>query len=128
MWDALGYHNIAATFSATNLYANDVAAIPSLHAAYPLMIALLYWGVCRPAARIVMALYVAIMALTLVYTAEHYVVDILLAALRRRHGVRDATPLAGDRARSGPARLLAFRRAEDREGAAVLHESDHVRE
>ena len=43
LWDYLGYHNIAGLFSGMNIYANDVAAIPSLHAAYPVMIAMFFW-------------------------------------------------------------------------------------
>ena len=35
LWDYLGRHDIASTFSGGNVLANDVAAIPSLHAAYP---------------------------------------------------------------------------------------------
>jgi hypothetical protein len=58
-------------------YANPVAAVPSLHAAYTLLIALFLWrwaGRARP----LLAAYPVAMAFVLVYTAEHYVVDILL--------------------------------------------------
>jgi hypothetical protein len=58
-------------------YANPVAAVPSLHAAYTLLIALFLWrwaGRARP----LLAAYPVAMAFALVYTAEHYVVDILL--------------------------------------------------
>ena len=78
LWEQLGRSDVAATFSGTNVLANDVAAIPSLHGAYPLMIALFFWPTSRPSIRIAMALYVGLMALTLVYMAEHYVVDILI--------------------------------------------------
>jgi len=80
-WDYLGLHTIAGFFSGTNIYANDVAAIPSLHAAYPVMIALAFWERRRWAARAGLALYAIAMVLVLVYTAEHYVVDILLGWL-----------------------------------------------
>src|SRR5262249_10138101 len=80
-WDYLGLHNIAVLFSGTNIYANDIAAIPSLHAAYPLMIAIVFWKHRGWAVRAAMVLYVIVMALVLVYTAEHYVVDILLGWL-----------------------------------------------
>jgi hypothetical protein len=80
-WDYLGLHNIAVLFSGTNIYANDIAAIPSLHAAYPLMIAIMFWKHRGWAMRVGMTLYVIVMALVLVYTAEHYVVDILLGWL-----------------------------------------------
>jgi membrane-associated phospholipid phosphatase len=54
-----------------------VAAVPSLHAAYTLLITLFLWraaGRMRP----LLALYPLAMAFALVYAAEHYVVDILL--------------------------------------------------
>ncbi len=81
VWEHLGQHAIAQTFSGSNVYANDVAAIPSLHAAYPVMIAMFFWSGARPAARALLALYAVSMALVLVYSAEHYVVDILLGWL-----------------------------------------------
>jgi hypothetical protein len=58
-------------------YANPVAAVPSLHAAYTLLIALVLWRSVRKA-RPFLAAYPVAMAFALVYTAEHYVVDILL--------------------------------------------------
>ena len=59
-------------------YANDVAAVPSLHAAYALLITLFLWPIVRGPWRIVIAAYPLAMAFALVYTAEHYVVDVLL--------------------------------------------------
>jgi hypothetical protein len=58
-------------------YSNQVAAVPSLHAAYTLLFTVFLWrwaGRARP----LLALYPAAMAFALVYTAEHYLVDILL--------------------------------------------------
>jgi len=59
-------------------YANPVAAVPSLHAAYTLLITLFLWRSAPRWARPLLALYPLAMAFALVYTAEHYVVDILL--------------------------------------------------
>ena len=59
-------------------YANDVAAVPSLHAAYALLIALFLWRIARWPWRIPLALYPVAMAFALVYSAEHYVSDVLL--------------------------------------------------
>jgi hypothetical protein len=59
-------------------YSNPVAAIPSLHAAYTLLIALFLWRIVPRWARPLLAAYPAAMAFALVYTAEHYVIDILL--------------------------------------------------
>jgi hypothetical protein len=60
-------------------YSNPVAAVPSLHAAYTLLITLSLWRAARWTwARALLALYPLAMAFALVYSAEHYVVDILL--------------------------------------------------
>jgi membrane-associated phospholipid phosphatase len=59
-------------------YANDVAAVPSLHAAYALLIALFLWPLARRRwQRALIAAYPLAMAWALVYTGEHYVVDVL---------------------------------------------------
>ena len=57
---------------------NLVAAIPSLHAALSAAIAVFLWRRVHRRWRPVLAAYVGIMAFTLVYSAEHYVIDILL--------------------------------------------------
>jgi membrane-associated phospholipid phosphatase len=59
-------------------YSNPVAAMPSLHAAIPMMLALFFWSRARWWLRAVLASYVLAMAVTLVYTGEHYVIDELL--------------------------------------------------
>ena len=59
-------------------YSNPVAAVPSLHAAYTLLVTLFLWRVAPRWGRVLLALYPPAMAFALVYTAEHYVVDILL--------------------------------------------------
>jgi hypothetical protein len=58
-------------------YANDVAAVPSLHAALSLLVVLVVWP-RRAWARVLVAAYPLAMAFAIVYTAEHYVVDALL--------------------------------------------------
>lgn len=60
------------------VYANDVAAVPSLHASYTLLIALFFIRRLRSRWRHVLWLYPLAMAFALVYTGEHYVVDVLL--------------------------------------------------
>ena len=59
-------------------YANPVAAVPSLHAAFTLLVVLILWRRVGGWARVLLAGYVWAMAFALVYTAEHYFVDILL--------------------------------------------------
>lgn len=58
-------------------YANDVAAVPSLHAALALLVAMTVWP-RRWWARALVAAYPLAMALAIVYTGEHYVADVLL--------------------------------------------------
>jgi len=49
--------------------------MPSLHAAYPMLLLLFFWKRARPAVRAVLVSYVLAMAFTLVYTGEHFVLD-----------------------------------------------------
>jgi hypothetical protein len=62
---------------AENKFANKVAAVPSLHAAFPMLMLLFFWS-SGWGSRIFFGLYTLAMGTTLVYTAEHYVSDILL--------------------------------------------------
>lgn len=55
---------------------NPVAAMPSLHAGAALLVALFVWPSVGAAARVALATYAVAMAVTLVYTGEHYVVDV----------------------------------------------------
>ncbi len=57
---------------------NLVAAIPSLHAGLTAAVAAFLWTRVQRKWRPFLVAYVLIMAFTLVYTAEHYVIDILL--------------------------------------------------
>lgn len=56
---------------------NPVAAMPSLHAGAALLVALFLWSAVSRLWRVVLLGYAVAMALTLVYTGEHYVVDIV---------------------------------------------------
>jgi hypothetical protein len=58
-------------------YANDVAAVPSLHAALALLVAMSVWP-RHWWARALVAAYPLAMAFAIVYTGEHYVADVLL--------------------------------------------------
>jgi len=59
-------------------YANDVAAVPSLHTAFALLIAITLWPRKRKWLRPLVALYPLAMAFTLIYTGEHYFSDVAL--------------------------------------------------
>lgn len=54
-----------------------MAAMPSLHAGAALLVALFLWPAVSRLWRVVLLGYAVAMALTLVYTGEHYVVDIV---------------------------------------------------
>jgi membrane-associated phospholipid phosphatase len=55
---------------------NSVAAMPSLHAAFPLLLTLMLWRL-RPRWAPMAMLYTLAMAVAVVYLGEHYVVDVL---------------------------------------------------
>ncbi|HEY7633635.1 MAG TPA: phosphatase PAP2 family protein [Thermoleophilaceae bacterium] len=78
MWQHVHVYPAAALFETGNNYVNDVAAIPSLHAAYTLLVVLFFWGMVKPWARAALLLYPLAMGFTLVYTGEHYVFDVVL--------------------------------------------------
>jgi hypothetical protein len=67
-----------AVFARGGHYANDVAALPSLHAAEALLVSLFLWRLVPRFARPLLVLYPVAMGLALVYTGEHYVTDILI--------------------------------------------------
>jgi hypothetical protein len=91
-------------------YANDVAAVPSLHAALALLVALSVWP-RRWWARALVGAYPLAMAFAVVYTGEHYVADVLLGWLYAAASFlairRAARRLAAWRARRVGAGLIA---------------------
>ena len=78
MWLELGLADVAAVFGEKSRYAFPVGALPSLHAAWPFLLLLFFWPRRRPTWRDLLVAYALAMALTLVYTADHFVFDILL--------------------------------------------------
>jgi hypothetical protein len=77
-WGKLNLQTASALIDQGQASVNLVAAIPSLHAALTAAIAAFLWTRGGRKWRPLLAAYVLVMAFTLVYTAEHYVVDILL--------------------------------------------------
>jgi hypothetical protein len=77
-WGKLNLHTASALLDAGQASVNLVAAIPSLHAGMTAAIAAFLWKRVNRGWRPVLAAYVLVMAFALVYTAEHYVIDILL--------------------------------------------------
>jgi hypothetical protein len=75
VWQHVGLKVAAALFTHGSTFANNIAAMPSLHAAYPLLLCLFFWRRSRPWTRALLVGYVLAMAFTLVYTGEHFVID-----------------------------------------------------
>jgi membrane-associated phospholipid phosphatase len=61
--------------------ANQVAAFPSLHAAYSTLPLLLFWRQARPLVRMVLLLYPLAMGFSLILMGEHWLGDVLAAWL-----------------------------------------------
>jgi hypothetical protein len=81
IWSHIGLDFLANVFSGDPKYSNPVGALPSLHAAYPLMLLLLFWGVAGRRWRVVLIAYAVAMSVVLVYFAEHYVFDLIFGWL-----------------------------------------------
>ena len=77
-WGNLNLHSASALIDQGQASVNLVAAIPSLHAGLTAAVAAFLWTRVGRQWRPLLVAYVLVMAFTLVYTAEHYVVDILL--------------------------------------------------
>jgi hypothetical protein len=79
IWSHIPIGNFNTLYEKGAHYSNQVAAVPSLHGAYTLLITLTLWPLVRVWwGRTLLVLYPLAMTFALVYTAEHYVVDILL--------------------------------------------------
>jgi membrane-associated phospholipid phosphatase len=76
VWDHLGIGTMQSVYEDGRLV-NTVAAMPSLHAAYPAMLACFFWSSARRAVRAGLVLYTLAMAFALVYGGEHFVTDVL---------------------------------------------------
>jgi hypothetical protein len=79
--DHMHLHTGAAIFTGGNKFDNNVAAMPSLHGGYPMLICLFFWKEASTRKRILLAAYPICMAFTLVYTGEHFVIDIFVGWL-----------------------------------------------
>ena len=78
-WDALGLHSAGNTLNALQVEAgNPVAAMPSLHTAFALFVVAFFLPVVRRRWWPVLLAYPLAMTFTLVYSGEHYVIDVLV--------------------------------------------------
>ena len=81
-WSVIGLQFAGSWLEREQAGVNQVAALPSLHAGFALLVSVALWPVVRN--RLLRVLIVAFpisMALTLVYSGEHYVIDALLGWL-----------------------------------------------
>ncbi len=78
-WSVLGLRSAGAWLDQAQAGSNLVAALPSLHTAFALLVSIALWlHVRNRAVRVLIAIYPAAMGLALVYGGEHYVIDVLL--------------------------------------------------
>jgi hypothetical protein len=79
-WEVLGV-GTASLFSKGQATSNLVAAVPSLHSACTMLVALFLWRRVRARLRPLLLLYPLAMGLTLMATGEHYFFDVFLGWL-----------------------------------------------
>jgi hypothetical protein len=111
VWQALGLHSAGSVLEGGYAYANNVAAVPSLHAAFSLLVAITLWPRKHKWLRPLVALYPLAMAFSLIYGAEHYFSDIVLGWMYTLGALALGKVLM---------RWWAARRAAPRPAAAVL--------
>jgi membrane-associated phospholipid phosphatase len=86
-WDVLGLGPVGRLVELGQVGSNPVAAMPSLHAGAAFLAAAFLWPSVSRVVRGLLVAYALAMALTLVYTGEHYVVDVLAGWLVAAVGV-----------------------------------------
>jgi hypothetical protein len=100
-WEVLGLPRAGALLADSQGQVNQVAAVPSLHTAFAVLVCLVLYPVAtRTWMRVALVAYAALMPVVLVWSGEHYVVDTLLGAayagavvvLASRVGRRSAAP------------------------------------
>jgi membrane-associated phospholipid phosphatase len=81
VWEHLHIGLGQALFAGGDRFDNNVAAMPSLHCAYPMLVCLFFWEGSSARKRVLLAAYPVCMAFSLVYTGEHFVIDIFVGWL-----------------------------------------------
>lgn len=113
-WSAIGLDFAGSMLKTGQAQVNQVAAMPSLHAAYAALVAAFFCMGARWWVKALLMLYPIAMGITLVYSGEHYVIDVLagylyvvvimlaaprvsrlIRALRDRRAARRVEPDAG---------------------------------
>lgn len=80
VWWAMGIEDFSDIYS-NRLPANEVAAVPSLHSAYPLLFSLFITGLFGLRRFWWVYMYPISLWIGVVYLGEHYVIDVILGAL-----------------------------------------------
>jgi len=68
-------------FEKGTYWANDIAAMPSLHEGLTLLVSITLWPLAGRIGRVLLVLYPLAMAFALVYAAEHYVIEVVLGCV-----------------------------------------------
>ena len=80
-WEVLGLPRAGALLADSQGQVNQVAAVPSLHTAFAVLVCLLLYPVAvRTWMRVALVAYAVLMPVVLVWAGEHYLVDTLLGA------------------------------------------------
>lgn len=80
-WEVLGLPRAGALLADSQGQVNQVAAVPSLHTGFAVLVCLVLLPVARRVwQRMVLVAYAVLMPLVLVWAGEHYVIDTLLGA------------------------------------------------
>ena len=70
-----------ALFERGTNWSNDIAAMPSLHEGLALLFSITLWPLAGRIGRILLAIYPLAMAFALVYSAEHYAIEVVLGCV-----------------------------------------------
>ena len=77
-WGRIGLHFASRLIEKGQNTVNPFAAIPSLHSAEALLVIVFFWHLTWKWVRPLLVLYPLTMTFTLVYTGEHYLIDVLV--------------------------------------------------
>jgi membrane-associated phospholipid phosphatase len=106
-WDYLHLHPLAALTGSGQGASNPVAAMPSLHAGSALLVALVLWPLTSRLWRVTLVCYVLLMAVALVFTGEHYAVDVVAGWLTAAVGVAAGAAVHRHRSEPGSGTTMA---------------------
>lgn len=77
-WSRLGLPTAERLLAKGQASVNLIAALPSLHAAYPMLLLLFLWGRSRWPLRVALVTFTVFMGFALIISGEHYAFDVLL--------------------------------------------------